>query len=190
MAITGYSPATMPTTPTTRRPAAGRDEKGDAMGVFKDLGKALRWLRTRQDRKQYEIAEAAGITKAMLSAYETGKQNPSIETLEKIMSALGADLRDLDHALSVNQSGAREPAERSRAWSSYQRQRSQPYRAAEPRDNIYRVLDLDRPLPAEQELALSQMLAGYHSLLRQMYGQLEEGRQVAEGGLSPDDGGE
>lgn len=159
------------------------------MGVFKDLGKALRWVRTRQDRKQYEIAEAAGITKAMLSAYETGKQNPSIETLEKILDALGADLHDLAEALRVNRSDDGETREKSQAWSTYQRQRTQPYRTAEPRDNIYRVLDIDRPLPAQQEAALSQMLAGYHNLLRQFYGQLEEGRAAAERGAPPEDGG-
>ena len=58
------------------------------MPVFDGLGKALRWLRAKQDKRQYQVAELAGITKAMLSAYETGKQRPSLETLEKIMEAL------------------------------------------------------------------------------------------------------
>lgn len=159
------------------------------MPVFDGLGRALRWLREKEGQRQYETARTAGITKAMLSAYETGKQNPSIETLEKILDALGADLHDLAEALRVNRSDDREAREKSQAWSSYQRQRAKPYRTAEPRDNIYRVLDLDRPLPAQQEAALSQMLAGYHSLLRQFYGQLEEGREAAEGGGPPEDGG-
>ena len=53
------------------------------------LGQALRWLRDRQGKKQYQVAEAAGITKGMLSAYETGRQRPSLETLEKILDTLG-----------------------------------------------------------------------------------------------------
>ena len=52
--------------------------------IFNELGHALRWLRDRQGKKQYQVAEAAGITKGMLSAYETGRQKPSLDTLEKI----------------------------------------------------------------------------------------------------------
>ena len=157
------------------------------MSVFQDLGKALRWLRTRQDRKQYEIAEAAGITKAMLSAYETGKQNPSIETLEKILQALGQDLRGLDHALSVNQSDgeADAPRQESTAWHQYQ---SRSRGGLAPRSNIYDVLDVDRALPADLEFALSQMLAGFHALLRHMFEELKKSRGSRP--VPPDDGPE
>ena len=47
------------------------------------------------------MADAAGITKAMLSAYETGKQKPSLDTLEKILAALDGDLNDLHNALQI-----------------------------------------------------------------------------------------
>jgi transcriptional regulator with XRE-family HTH domain len=146
------------------------------MGAFQNLGKALRWLRTRQDRKQYEIAENAGITKAMLSAYETGKQNPSIETLEKILEALHVDLPDLHHALTVNRGEGEGQAEESGSWRSAQRQRMRSFTGTEPRLNVYQVLDIDHPLPADQEYALSQMLAGFHSLVRHMYRQLDDNR--------------
>jgi len=149
------------------------------MGAFRDLGKALRWLRTRQDKKQYEVAEAAGITKAMLSAYETGKQNPSIETLEKILEALHSELPDLHHALSVNQRGGEDAAESS-AWRSHQLHRARPF-APEPRVNVYQILDLDQPLPADQEFAFTQTLAGFHSLLRLMYQQSQ--RRFDDGDL-------
>src|SRR5579872_5495030 len=58
------------------------------MSIFNGLGRALRWLRDRQGKRQYQVADAAGITKAMLSAYETGKQKPSLDTLEKILVSL------------------------------------------------------------------------------------------------------
>jgi len=61
----------------------------------------LRWLRDRQGKRQYQVADTAGITKAMLSAYETGKQKPSLDTLEKILEALGSDLSDLHSALQI-----------------------------------------------------------------------------------------
>lgn len=152
------------------------------MGAFQNLGKALRWLRTRQDRKQYEIADKAGITKAMLSAYETGKQNPSIETLEKILEALHVDLPDLHHALTVNRGEGEGKTEETGAWRNFQRQRLRTFGGAEPRLNVYQVLDIDRPLPADQEFALSQMLAGFHSLVRHMYRELEENRPGLEDG--------
>ncbi len=72
-----------------------------ARGAFAGLGLALRWLRTRQQKRQYEVAAAAGITKAMLSAYETDKQRPTLETLEKLMSALEIDLKQLFEALQL-----------------------------------------------------------------------------------------
>src|SRR5215510_13772931 len=69
--------------------------------IFLGLGRALRWLRDRQGKRQYQVADAAGITKAMLSAYETGKQKPSLDTLEKILAALECDLNDLHNALQI-----------------------------------------------------------------------------------------
>src|SRR6476661_7101581 len=71
------------------------------MSIFNGLGRALRWLRDRQGKRQYQVADTAGITKAMLSAYETGKQKPSLDTLEKILSALECDLNDLHNALQI-----------------------------------------------------------------------------------------
>ena len=71
------------------------------MSIFQGLGRSLRWLRDRQGKRQYQVADAAGITKAMLSAYETGKQKPSLDTLEKILLALECDLNDLHNALQI-----------------------------------------------------------------------------------------
>ncbi len=65
------------------------------------LGQALRWLREKQTRKQYRVADSAGITKGMLSAYETGRQRPSLDTLEKLLESLGCDLNDLHNALQI-----------------------------------------------------------------------------------------
>lgn len=71
------------------------------MALFDPLDRALRWLREERRLRQYEIAEAAGITKAMLSAYETGKQKPSLDSLDKLLTALDCDLADLQHALDI-----------------------------------------------------------------------------------------
>lgn len=124
------------------------------MPVFEGLGKALRWLREKAGRRQYETAIEAGITKAMLSAYETGKQSPSLESLEKVLDALGADLVALARALDhVN--------ERASARSGFGGLRG----AVSGAPPVRAVLGVD-DLPGEEEAALEQMLDGFHRLLR------------------------
>jgi transcriptional regulator with XRE-family HTH domain len=80
------------------------------------LGQALRWLRERQARKQYRVADDAGITKGMLSAYETGRQRPSLETLDRLLEALGCDLNDLHNALQI----VNGRPDRMKGWSGWQ----------------------------------------------------------------------
>lgn len=126
------------------------------MPVFDGLGKALRWLREKEGLRQYEVARAAGITKAMLSAYETGKQRPSLPSLEKILDALGADLmavaRALDH---VNERRPRLPGPARRAGSAA---------APPPAVDVRAVLGVE-DLPPEEEEAMARTLDGFHRLL-------------------------
>ena len=92
------------------------------MSIFNGLGRALRWLRDRQGKRQYQVADAAGITKAMLSAYETGKQKPSLDTLEKILDALECDLNDLHNALQIvneRPEAIRRPDGLQETWQAY-----------------------------------------------------------------------
>ena len=130
------------------------------MNTFENLGQALRWLRNRQNRKQYQIAGEAGITKAMLSAYETGKQNPSIDTLEKLLDALHVDLGDLFQALEIVNE---RPSQARRA-----ERRAALVRGTEEETevDVYQVLGIERPLAPLEEQALGEMLSGFHKLLR------------------------
>src|SRR5258705_12688229 len=110
------------------------------MSIFNGLGRALRWLRDRQGKRQYQVADTAGLTKAMLSAYETGKQKPSLDTLEKILAALACDLNDLHNALQIvneRPQAIRRPA--AEGWPSAA---GDPREAAESPGslNVYRVL--------------------------------------------------
>lgn len=123
------------------------------MPVFEGLGKALRWLREKQGKRQYELADEARVTKAMLSAYETGKQRPSLETLEKILDGLGADLAALDDALDLVN-------ERPRALSA-------PV-AREGEVDVRALLGVES-LPREEEAALGQMVEGFHRFLRYLH---------------------
>lgn len=143
------------------------------MPVFAGLGKALRWLREKRGLRQYEVARAARITKAMLSAYETGKQRPSLESLEKVLGALGADLADLARALDhVNERpgpGVEVPA---------------PPTGAAP--DVRAILGVS-DLPAEEAEAFARMLDGFHRLMRYLH---RAGRGLREGeGAPPERGG-
>jgi transcriptional regulator with XRE-family HTH domain len=63
------------------------------------FGKALRLLRSRRHLTQTVVAETAGITKAMLSAYERGTHLPSLPSLAPVLNVLHGDLHDLQDVL-------------------------------------------------------------------------------------------
>jgi len=138
--------------------------------ILSRLGAALRWLRDRQARKQYQVADSAGITKGMLSAYETGRQRPSLETLEKILQTLGCDLNDLHQALRVVNGDLEAPAARSS--DAFLREPGRPWAGfggeASPSDAalLTQILGGGPPLDPEEEAALLLMVKGFHRLLR------------------------
>jgi transcriptional regulator with XRE-family HTH domain len=115
------------------------------------------------------VAEAAGITKAMLSAYETGKQKPSLDTLEKILGSLDCDLNDLHNSLQIvneRPEAIRRPVgPRDGGWPGYRREPDASH-GGEGGGDVYRILGVSRPLPVQEEQALSEMLEGFHKLVR------------------------
>jgi len=145
------------------------------MSIFNGLGRALRWLRDRQGKRQYQVAEAAGITKAMLSAYETGKQKPSLDTLEKILDALECDLNDLHNALQIvneRPEAIRRPGALRETWQAFQAAGEGATDGADAvarSKNVYSILGLSRQLPPQEEQALSEMLDGFHKLVRYLH---------------------
>ena len=139
------------------------------------LGAALRRLRVHRDLKQYETAAAAGITKAMLSAYETGKRRPSLKTLGRLLEALDADLGDLHRALVTERygdalfgRGGRPADDASYPTPASTAAPGSGFEVAEPPD-VYGVLGTRRRLAAAEEVAFSEMLRGFHNLLRYLH---------------------
>ena len=63
------------------------------------LGQALRLLRKQRKVTQTAVAESAGITKAMLSCYETGATFPSLPSLAAVLEELKCDFHSLQEAL-------------------------------------------------------------------------------------------
>ena len=57
--------------------------------MFETLGLTLRVFRELSGRSQAELARRAQIGKSQLSKYESGKELPKLESLGKIITALG-----------------------------------------------------------------------------------------------------
>ncbi len=104
----------------------------------------------------------------MLSAYETGKQNPSLDTLEKILGGLDASLDDLHRALRIV-NGQDDPLRPSPPPVS-----GAFFGDSDLESDLHRILGVRGEIPAEQERAFRQMLAGFHRLLRYMHGHLSQ----------------
>jgi HTH-type transcriptional repressor of puuD len=58
-----------------------------------DFGRRIQSLRKRCGLSIRRAAELSGVTAGMISNIERGKNSPSIATLQKILAALGTDLR-------------------------------------------------------------------------------------------------
>ena len=80
------------------------------MSAFEGLPKALRTLCVRDGRALQDIAYASKISPAMLSSYLTGRESPTLKTLEKLLDGLKLRLEDLADALNELQGRPRRPA--------------------------------------------------------------------------------
>ena len=63
--------------------------------MFQNLGKALSFLRELRGKSQAQLAREAGVGKSQLSKYESGKELPKLDSLAKVLGALGASYLDL-----------------------------------------------------------------------------------------------
>jgi transcriptional regulator with XRE-family HTH domain len=60
----------------------------DTSGMFANLGVALARVRERREVSQAKVARLAGIGKSQLSKYESGKELPKLDSLEKVLLVL------------------------------------------------------------------------------------------------------
>lgn len=58
-----------------------------------EAASTLREARAQAGLTQLELAAACGTSQATISAYEAGRKQPSVETLDRLLSAAGARLR-------------------------------------------------------------------------------------------------
>jgi transcriptional regulator with XRE-family HTH domain len=105
----------------------------------------------------------------MLSAYETGKQKPSLDTLEKILDALDCNLNDLHNSLQIvneRPEAIRRMTGRDGGWVPGRRDSQDMFAGERSGPDVYHVLGINRPIPPVEEQALGEMLQGFHKLVR------------------------
>ena len=61
----------------------------------KQFGNNLKRIRTEKKMSQGDIVRATGIDRSYVSALESGKQNPTLDTIKKIAQALGVSMDQL-----------------------------------------------------------------------------------------------
>lgn len=66
-------------------------ERGARGNPFRHVGIALSILRELKGLSQADVASRAGIGKSQLSKYENAKELPKLESLGKLLHALGSD---------------------------------------------------------------------------------------------------
>jgi transcriptional regulator with XRE-family HTH domain len=59
------------------------------------LARNLRQLRLQRSWSQDDLADAARVRQALVSALEVATANPTLESLDKIAAALGVEIADL-----------------------------------------------------------------------------------------------
>ena len=70
-----------------------------------DVPTTVREARERAGLSQAELAERTGTSQATISAYETGRKQPSVDTLSRLLAATG-------RRLATAPGGAAEPSRR------------------------------------------------------------------------------
>lgn len=77
------------------------------------LPRALKLIREGAGYRQTQASARSGLSKAMLSSYETGKTQPSLGSLTTLLAAIGKDFADLQNALNMVRgvSAQRQPTE-------------------------------------------------------------------------------
>src|SRR5262245_7687993 len=124
------------------------------------------------------------MSKAMLSAYATGRQRPSLETLEKILDPLGCDLNDLHNAVQIINGHPEKMRRREETGTSAEG--ASPSLESESRTEIHRLFGRSAPMPAEEEKAFAEMLGGFHLFLRYLHGTLAQGFRRSDKSIGGD----
>jgi transcriptional regulator with XRE-family HTH domain len=73
--------------------------EGSQQRIARQIGAAIRRLRTERRKTQRQFAAIAGIPAAALSAYEHGRQLPDPQTIRSLLTVLGFTAEEFGHYL-------------------------------------------------------------------------------------------
>jgi transcriptional regulator with XRE-family HTH domain len=76
-----------------------RQRDKDVTGTMKLIPAALRRVREGAGLRQVDVVHRTGMSKAMVSSFESGRALPSLPSLASYLCAIGRDLSDLQEAL-------------------------------------------------------------------------------------------
>jgi transcriptional regulator with XRE-family HTH domain len=65
--------------------------------IARQVGAALRRLRTQRRKTEQQLADAAGIPLVTLAAYESGEQHPDAQELRQVLAALCVSPAEFGH---------------------------------------------------------------------------------------------
>lgn len=83
--------------------------------MFANLGPALLRLRKLYGKSQAQVAQDALTGKSQLSKYETGKELPKLDSLERVLAALDVSSLEFFYTLHLMDGDADSPPERDRS---------------------------------------------------------------------------
>ena len=89
-------------------------------------GSLVRLARLKAGLTQRQLADRLGVTQPVVAAYESGRRQPTVPTLMRIVSAAGFDLRlrlapHDDHDEVLESLERQRPREEQERWSDLQR---------------------------------------------------------------------
>jgi transcriptional regulator with XRE-family HTH domain len=76
-------------------------QKARPEGLLQFVPEALKLIRQGAGLRQTDLSERSGLTKAMLSAYETGKTLPTLTSLTTFLVTIGKDFADFQEVLDI-----------------------------------------------------------------------------------------
>jgi transcriptional regulator with XRE-family HTH domain len=83
-----------------------------------NAGDALKGARIRAGLTQHALAARAGTSQATISAYESGRKEPSLSTLDRLLTAAGAELAVVSSHRSVREPTRQQLSRAGRALRS------------------------------------------------------------------------
>lgn len=89
------------------------------------VGENIKRIRKERCLIQKKLGELCGIAESNIRKYENGKQNPKIETIEKIADALGVpeyELRGLDGSIRVDMTTTEDLLQKLKLYEEQQKE--------------------------------------------------------------------